>query len=138
MADYIEHYIEHCSSCGSYLGPDDHNCGECLDCYTPFSRVQRAFAVKNPDLYSSKVTLVSGDSPTLIERCEFLNLQDEILMFFGVFGVTHKGIECLNHDYFIETKHSTKDQWMSHMGEKNWVNMNDLSLALDYYYNTVK
>lgn len=129
--DDLSYDLEHCRQCGGYLGSESLRAQECLDCYVPISLGQRGYAVKRPKVYSQLVTLLDGRSSTVLRQAEDLALTGEVLAVYGVFAVTDGGIECLDHTYFIENCRLEED-WMSHMGSKNWVNMTDFRKALEY------
>lgn len=132
MSEFIEHYVKHCRNCNEYFGSDSLREGECIECYTPFNRAQRQYAVQNPELYELELNLADGELSTVIEQAEYLGLQGKILKVFGLFAVTENGIECLNHDYFIENARLHESNWVSHMAEKSWVVIQDFESALNY------
>ena len=132
MSEFISHYIEHCRGCGEYLGEDSINVGECINCDLPFSAKQRSYALRNPKLYESEVTLTDGEVTTVVAQAEYLDLQDRILKVFGLFAITEAGIECLDHEYYIENSRLNEIDWVSHMEDKLWVNIEDFKKALAY------
>jgi ribosomal protein L37E len=130
MSEFIEHYIEHCRSCGDMLGEYSFQSGECYECSTPFSSEQRSYASINPKLYEQKIQLPNGSVKTVIEQAEYMNVTGKILAVFGIFAITSKGIECLTHEYLIEKSRLDSENWIAHMEEKSWVNMPDFTSAL--------
>lgn len=136
MTEYIDHYVKYCRSCGEYLGPDSDRVSRCYECELPFSPDQRKYAEENPALYEIGVNLPNNESGTVIERVEYLGIRERILAVYGVFAVTQKGIECLSHDYFIETLRLSDTDWVAHMSEKNWVVIEDFKNALDFARST--
>lgn len=130
MSEYIEHYIEHCRSCGEVLGKNSFELGECYECNTPFSSEQRSYAAISPKIYEQEIHLPNGSLKTVIEQAEYMNISGKILAVFGVFAITSKGIECLTHEYFIEKSRLNNNDWLSHMKEKSWINIIDFTNAL--------
>lgn len=131
MNEEHRHYLERCRQCNEIFGTEAYQSGECSGCYTTFSKEQRRNAEQDPSLYFQNVPLLGGESSTVIRQAEYLDLPGKILKVFGVFAVTEKGIECLTHSYFIENSR-LKEDWLSHMSEKNWVTTANLEDALTY------
>ena len=57
---------------------------------------------------------------------------DSIIKRFGAWVVTDYGIECLARSYPIELHRVEENDWLSHMREKRWVNMEDFTMAFVY------
>lgn len=53
----------------------------------------------------------------------------EIIAVIGEWAITTDGIECLTHSYSITNDRLNKEDWISHLEFKNWVNADDFSLA---------
>lgn len=132
VSEYIEYYIEHCHNCGEMLGRNSFELSECYECNTPFSSEQRSYAAISPKIYEQEILLPNGSIKTVIEQAEYINLTGKILVVFGIFAITSKGIECLTHEYLIEKSRLNNNNWVEHMQEKSWVNMTDFANALSW------
>jgi len=132
MNEQLEYYLEHCRNCGELLGKSSYEIDECYECYTPFSREQRFHSQENPEVYTSMVSLPSGETKMVLEQAEYLDLKGKIEKVFGVFGVTNSAIECLSHDYSIVLTRLESEDWVKSMSSKTWVNIEDFKRALEF------
>jgi len=119
-----------CYCCRENLNGTGAATGECPECSRIYNFNQRRFAVKNPALYTSSVPLQGGEQSTVLNLAEQM-FDEEIIAVFGVWAVTTGGIECLSNGYSIVNHRLNKEDWVSHLGLKNWVNIGDFSMAFN-------
>ncbi len=131
MSEFIDFYINHCPSCKEYLGVESKRQGECYECYAEFNRKQHRHAQDNPSIYERDVKLFNGEICKVIEMADRF-IDGKIIEVFGLFAVTDRGIECLNHEYFIDNSRLNKPDWVLHMSAKTWVVSADFEAALDF------
>lgn len=120
-----------CRACEETIGPKELEKGECYSCGYTFNPKQRDWEREFPKLYEGAITILSGESVSIVKMAEQL-LSERILARFGLFAVTSFGIECLSHSYSIPNHRLEEDDWIDHMAAKTWVNIDDFKAALHY------
>lgn len=131
----ITEYVKKCASCDTYFDEVEKNKGICNECGAEFSPSQRRYALENPDLYSKSIDLGNDNVKYIIQMADGL-VDGKILAVYGVFAVTTRGIECLSHSYQIDKSQLNETDWIDHMSEKTWVNINDFKKALHHSKNS--
>ena len=86
-------------------------------------------ALANPEPYKGEVTSLSGNTITVIEAANNLDMAP-LLRRYGDWAVTDFGVECLINSYPIQKERLDEQDWFTHMGEKAWVNMDDFRRAI--------
>ncbi|MGI3044371.1 hypothetical protein ACRTDM_21865 [Shewanella algae] len=126
----LNNYLSICPSCKNSLTANEQASGRCGVCDCEFSPKQRQYALGNPTLYTQPIALGNGSVKTVIEMADG-RVSGKILQIFGVWAVTDFGIECLDQGYVISVDRLLENDWLDHMSQKTWVNINDFSNA--YY-----
>ena len=89
-----------------------------------------------PEAYKGK-TVCRGREDTIARIATELKLPP-ILKRFGDWAITPEGVYCLRAQYVVAKTCLDEDDWISHMQEKGWVNMNDFSEAINTAKDFVK
>lgn len=118
----------HCYNCNESLDNTPSHYGECPRCSRTYNFEQRSFAAKNPALYTSIIALQNGEQSTVLNLAEQM-FDDEIIAVIGVWAITTGGIECLSHGYSIANERLIKEDWVSHLKDKRWVDIDEFSHA---------
>jgi len=79
---------------------------------------------KNPN---QLVRVFHGGQKTLKEVMEEKDIAN-IIQRFGQWVVTDFGLECL-YNYYPIQKERINEDWLSHLSDKNWVNMEEFEAA---------
>ena len=61
-----------------------------------------------------------------------------VLFKAGEFAVTDEGIECTVHDFYFIDRQRIKEDWVTQMKPKRWVDINAFTIAYNYargYYD---
>jgi len=70
--------------------------------------------------------------PSKCTNCQKLMAICPIIKRFNDWVITTYGIECLDKYYPIEKYRLYEVQWLPHMAEKNWINLNDFACAFEW------
>ena len=120
-----------CSHCGDTLSKEERKNGSCYNCDYQFNPMQSVWERESPELYEGNFIDIEGETRSIRKMAEQL-LTGKIIKIFGVFAVTTKGIECLDHNYSIDTLALNDPNLLKHMTDKSWVNSSDFSAALNF------
>ena len=85
-------------------------------------------AIYFPNAYEGRLGV--GEGEYSIAEIATLNELSPILKRFGEWVVTTEGVECLTSRYFIAKDRFDENDWVPHMREKTWVNIDDFTQAL--------
>ena len=70
-------------------------------------------------------------SDAILARARRQDISGEIFAVFGDWAVTDYGLECLATYYPIH-RSRLNENWIEHMAEKDWIEMEDFSRALTW------
>ncbi len=116
MIDLVN-FLLHCSACNYHIGGPQLQLGECQHCGFTFNPKQRQYALMDPDTYLTTIELSDGQKASVIERAERL-VHGRIQGLYGVFAVTGRGIECLEHYFAIRKSFGTVHMGVSKQSRK--------------------
>ncbi len=96
-----------------------------------YEAVDSNFESMNIDNFEKVVLAHSSQIITVKEAISRFELSP-IIKRFGTWAVTNYGVECLACYYPIELERVDELDWLMHMQDKVWTNMNDFEVALLY------
>ena len=121
---------QNCYCCGYSLANTGSKIGECPECTRQYNFIQRGYAKEAPDLYATKVKLISGEFSSVLSAAE-QSISEKIVAVFGGWAVTTNGIECLSHGYQIAGHRLHETNWEEHLRQKSWVVIGDFIQAFE-------
>ncbi len=128
-ADDLAYYLLHCADCGAGLTVKASNKGQCCVCNGLFSPNQRRYAKADSGTYSTIITLLNGQTASVIARADKL-LDGKIHAIYGLLAVTSHGIECLDRYFAIHHSALCERDWLTYLSKKRWLNKDDFALAM--------
>lgn len=81
-----------------------------------------------PEAYSGTVSY--GEKEMTIIEIATLRELPPILFRFGDWVVSPEGVDCLTQEYTVTKERLSENDWIRHMSEKTWVNIDDFRQAL--------
>lgn len=92
-----------------------------------------SFSISNPKPYQG-VTIKPGTARSDCITCSIEHAANyhgipEIIERYGVWAICVDGIYSLYVNYFIDKNRFDEDDWIFHLSEKTWVDINDFSAA---------
>ncbi len=91
------------------------------------------FAKTNPKPYKGSVTdprtaQAEGVTCSIQEAANYLDIP-ELIERYGDWAICSDGIYSLYIKYFIDKNRFDENDWVDHLSEKNWVNIDDFTKA---------